>query len=75
MVKNLPCHAKDAGSIPVSRELVWNWTSTGQGSKIPHASEKLGPCYNYEAHVSQLESLCAVTKKPTGHNEDPACRS
>ena len=31
VVKNLPCNAGDAGSIP------------GQGTKIPHAVEQLSP--------------------------------
>ena len=31
MVKNLPCKAEDVGPIP------------GQGTRIPHAMEKLGP--------------------------------
>ena len=32
MVKNLPCNAGDAGSIP------------GRGTKIPHAVEQLSLC-------------------------------
>ena len=32
VVKNLPCNAGDAGSIP------------GQGTKIPHAMEQLTIC-------------------------------
>ena len=32
VVKNLPCNAGDAGSIP------------GQGTKIPHAAGQLSPC-------------------------------
>ena len=32
VVKNLPCNAGDAGSIP------------GQGTKIPHAMEQLSIC-------------------------------
>ena len=32
VVKNLPCNAKDMGSIP------------GQGTKIPHATEQLSLC-------------------------------
>ena len=35
VIKNLPCNAGDAGSIP------------GWGTKIPHAVEQLSMCCNY----------------------------
>ena len=35
VIKNLPCNAGDAGSIP------------GWGTKIPHVVEQLSMCYNY----------------------------
>ena len=42
VVKNLPCNARDAGSI------------LGQGTRIPHTTEKLNPC--------------ATTTEPKCHN-------
>ena len=84
MVKNLPSHAGDMGSIPC------------QGTKIPHASGQLSPCttttelacLNKRACVPQTtETTClgacapqlerenphATTReKPAQHNEDPA---
>ena len=42
-VKNLPCSAKDAGLI------------SGQGTKIPHATEQLSLSHNYGAC---RESVC-----------------
>ena len=52
-VKNLPCNAKDEGLI------------SGQGTKIPHATEQLSLSHNYRACAPQLESLCAATKDHT----------
>ena len=45
MVKNLPCNAVDAGSIP------------GQGTKIPHAVGQLSPLAASTEPASQLESV------------------
>ena len=46
---NLPCNIGDMGSIP------------GQGTKIPHAAEKLNL---HRAHAPQQESLCPATGDP-----------
>ena len=52
VVKNPPCHAGDAGSIP------------GQGTKIPHASGATKPMrHNYWARAPQLESPHAANYK------------
>ena len=56
VVKNLPCNAGVTGLIP------------GQGTKIPHATEKLSPrastieprCSG--AHVPKLESPCVCSE-------------
>ena len=47
VVKNLPCHAGDAGSIP------------GWGTKIPHATEQLSMhTTTTEVRASARESSC-----------------
>ena len=33
----------------------------GQEIKIRHAEEQLSPSHSYQAHMSQLESLCSAT--------------
>ena len=67
VVKNPPCNARDAGSIP------------GPGTRFPHVAGQLSPhattrepaCHNYRAHA--LWSLHATTReKLTCHNEEPA---
>ena len=58
VVKNPPCNAGDAGSIP------------GWGSKIPYASEQLSLSATTtettcsEAHIPELENPCTTTKDP-----------
>ena len=62
VVKNLPSHAEDAGSIPVL------------GTKIPHAAGQLSPhatttelaLLNERAHVPQIQSPRAL--EPVCHN-------
>ena len=49
VVKNLPCNAGDASSIP------------DPGTKIPHTEEWLGACCNYWAH--ELWSPHATTRE------------
>ena len=45
VVKNLPCDAKDMGSIP------------GQGTKIPHATEQLSLCATTtEPHILKFKA-------------------
>ena len=53
VVKNLPCNAVNAGSIP------------GQGTMIPHAAGQLSPLAASTEPASQLESPCSATKDPT----------
>ena len=52
VVKNLPCNAGDGGSIP------------GEGTKIPHGLEQLGPCARTTETAPQPESLCTALKHP-----------
>ena len=53
---------------------------SGQGTKIPYASEQLNPpaATTEPAHsgacVPQLESPCTAVKDLSCHNEDPACQ-
>ena len=47
MVNNLPCNAKDPGSIP------------GLGTKITHAVKQLSPCTRTEIPVLQLRPEAA----------------
>ena len=44
VVKNLPCHAGDAGSIP------------GQGTKIPHAEKQLNLHATAKTQRSQIKN-------------------
>ena len=66
MVENPPANAGDVGSIP------------GQGTKIPHAVEKLSPCaattepVHSGARMPQLErSLCSATKSLRAASNNP----
>ena len=52
MVRNLPCKAGDAGSIP------------GQGTKIPHSLEKLSPQAATRGSVSHNERSYMMQRKP-----------
>ena len=74
VVKNLPCNAGDAGSIP------------GQRTKIPHAAGQLSPqatttelvCLNYRACVLQTtEPMCSGTRMPQLQSPpaQPACHN
>ena len=51
VVKNLPCDARDAGSV------------VGQGTKIPHAAGRLSSCATY--CVCMLWSPRVTTREPT----------
>ena len=46
-IKNPPCNAGVMGS------------TSGWGTKIPHAAEQLSPCVATTELVPQLESLCS----------------
>ena len=52
MVRNLPCKAGDAGSIP------------GRGTKIPHSLEKLSPQAATRESVSHNERSYMMQRKP-----------
>ena len=65
VVRNPSCNAGDVGSV------------SGQGTKIPHAAERLSlnaatTCVYPGARAPQLESPCALTKDLTRHGEDHA---
>ena len=59
LVKNPPCNAGDARSMP------------GQGAKLPHATDHLSPTTAITEPVSHNWSPCAAVKDPARHNKRP----
>ena len=51
MVRNLPCNAGDANSIP------------GPGTKIPHAAEQLSPHVSTTELVHPQQRVCVPQRK------------